>query len=75
MKKKHKKKYGVYYSDTVDNTTFLQYQNNSIDACVAWIEFNYKRRLRPNGEDMVEIADLGGDIMRKFNVGKLITWK
>ena len=65
----HTKEFGIYHWDMFDNTTLLVGEAGTITEAVKFIEDKYGKRIRNDGADRVEVVDLNGNILRRFNVG------
>lgn len=64
----HKKKFGIYHWDTFDNKTFLVEETDTLDDAKQYISTVYEEKLHLNGADRVEIMDLKGNVIERFNV-------
>ena len=65
----HTKEFGIYHWDMFDNVTLLVEEADTIKEAVKFIDDKYGKKIRLDGADRVEIVDLYGNILRRFNVG------
>ena len=66
----HTKEFGIYHWDTFDNETLLVGEADTITEAVTFIKDKYGKRIRLNGADQVEVVDLAGNGVKRFNVGQ-----
>lgn len=64
-----KQPFVICYWDTFDNETFKVGHAKTLEIAEALVDAQYKGRIRADGADSVEIIDLRGHIVRKWNVG------
>lgn len=64
----HVKEFGIYYWDTFDNETFLVEEADTLEEAKAFVEGRYRNRISERGADRVDIVDLQGDVVEKYQV-------
>lgn len=61
--------YVICHWDTFDNESMTVGNAPTLKEAVAWVEKEYKGRIRHDGADRVDIVHHGGNIVRQFRVG------
>ena len=64
----HTKEFGIYHWDMFDNETLLVGEADTVTKAVKFIDDKYGARISCDGADRVEVVDLSGIILRRFNV-------
>lgn len=59
----------ICHWDTFDNDTFAVGEATTLDAAMKKVMELYEDRLRVNGADRVEIIDINGNVVKRYNVG------
>jgi hypothetical protein len=64
----HTLEFGIYHWDTFDNTTVFVDEAVSLSKAIQKVKKKYKGRIDPQGADRVDIVNLNGDVVKKFQV-------
>jgi hypothetical protein len=64
----HTQEFGIYHWDTFDNTTVLVDEATTLQKAIHKVKKRYKGRLDSNCADRVDIVNLNGDVVEKYQV-------